>query len=312
MELIFGLAVGLLGIVGAALSRQLSDEFKAWTPRIAERLVQRALRKLPPDQHERFEEEWRSHVNETPGDLGKILVAIGLLPAARKMSAQLTFGRERLWIDELVKRGFDIAVSSIFLLFTLPITLVTALLIWLDGPGPILYRQERVGKDGRTFVMLKFRTMHTLANTFDSSLEGAERGSARLSRLGEFLRETRIDEVPQIINVLRGDMSFIGPRPERPYFADKLRRHIPDYQDRSKIRPGITGLAQVNYPWGASIHDVKMKTKYDIYYLKNFNILLDIRIILRTVSVVLQPLRFDLFRSPPSKDDVEKVRKKDD
>jgi sugar transferase (PEP-CTERM system associated) len=191
------------------------------------------------------------------------------------------------WWDVAIKRTFDVVVSLLFLAFTLPITLITAVLVRLDSPGPIFYRQERVGQNGQTFTLMKFRSMRTDAES--SGPQWAAQNDNRITRIGEFIRQTRIDEIPQIINVLRGDMSFIGPRPERPFFVDSLSRHVPYYRERHRMKPGITGWAQINYPYGASIADAKEKMSYDLYYLKNFTIFLDVLILLQTARVVLWP-----------------------
>lgn len=191
------------------------------------------------------------------------------------------------WWDTLAKRAFDIVVSVLFLTFTLPITLITAVLVRLDSPGPIFYRQERVGQNGQTFTLMKFRSMRTDAES--GGPQWAAQNDSRITRMGEFIRQTRIDEIPQIINVLRGDMSFIGPRPERPFFVESLSRHVPYYRERHRMKPGITGWAQINYPYGASIADAKEKMSYDLYYLKNFTIFLDVLILLQTARVVLWP-----------------------
>jgi sugar transferase (PEP-CTERM system associated) len=191
------------------------------------------------------------------------------------------------WWDTLAKRAFDIIVSVLFLAFTLPITLIAAILVRLDSPGPIFYRQERVGQNGQTFTLMKFRSMR--ADAESGGPQWAAQNDARITRMGEFIRQTRIDEIPQIINVLRGDMSFIGPRPERPFFVESLSRHVPYYRERHRMKPGITGWAQINYPYGASIADAKEKMSYDLYYLKNFTIFLDVLILLQTARVVLWP-----------------------
>jgi sugar transferase (PEP-CTERM system associated) len=189
-------------------------------------------------------------------------------------------------ITDMAKRLFDVTVSLAFLLFTLPFTLATAVLVKLESPGSMLYRQERVGLHGKTFMVLKFRSMR----------QDAERGvtpqwatvrDPRVTRVGAFIRKTRIDELPQLINVLRGDMSFVGPRPERPFFVDQLTETIPFYRERHCVKPGITGWAQINYPYGASLEDARQKLSYDLYYVKNRSAFLDFIIVLSTVRVIL-------------------------
>ena len=182
-------------------------------------------------------------------------------------------------------RVFDIAVSLGLLVLTLPLMLLTALLIRLDSPGTVLYRQERVGLGGKPFTLLKFRSMRA-----DAELRGpawAQAKDPRVTRVGQFIRKTRVDELPQLLNVLRGEMSFVGPRPERPHFVEQLAAVIPHYHQRSLVKPGVTGWAQVNYPYGASIEDARMKLSYDLYYVRNRSLLLDVLILIATVRVIL-------------------------
>jgi sugar transferase (PEP-CTERM system associated) len=189
------------------------------------------------------------------------------------------------WV-KFCKRSADIVVSISLLAATAPLMLVTHLLITLDSPGPVLYRQERVGLGGRRFVLLKFRSMCA-----DAEKDGVERwaahGDARVTRVGRIIRKLRIDELPQLINVLRGDMSIVGPRPERPAFVEELGRQLPFYSERHWIKPGITGWAQVKYEYGASLEDARVKLSYDLYYVKNYSLFLDLIIALQTVRVIL-------------------------
>jgi sugar transferase (PEP-CTERM system associated) len=188
-------------------------------------------------------------------------------------------------VDEFLKRAFDIIVSSSLLVFTLPLLVATACLIKLESPGPILYRQTRVGLHGRVFTILKFRSMRVDAET-DGRPRWAMQGDPRVTRVGAVIRKLRIDELAQILNVLRGDMSFVGPRPERPYFVDELTKTIPYYAERHWVRPGITGWAQINFPYGASPEDARSKLTYDLYYVKNRSIFLDALILLQTARVI--------------------------
>ena len=188
-------------------------------------------------------------------------------------------------VTDLFKRAFDVVVSLLFLLFTLPFTLIAAILIKLESPGPIFYSQERVGLHGKTFMVMKLRSMRQDAEV--GGVQFATVRDPRVTRVGAFIRLTRIDELPQLINVLRGDMSFVGPRPERPFFVEQLNRDIPFYRERHCVKPGITGWAQVNYPYGASLEDSRQKLSYDLYYVKNHSLFLDFIIILSTVRVIL-------------------------
>lgn len=185
-----------------------------------------------------------------------------------------------------VKRGFDLLASSSLLLVTLPVMLITALAIRLDSPGPVFYRQTRVGAGNEPFDIYKFRSMRQDAER-DGVARWAQGDDDRITRVGRIIRKLRIDELPQVINVFKGEMSFVGPRPERPFFVDQLSEQIPYFTARHSIRPGITGWAQVRYAYGASVHDAREKLQYDLYYVKNHTLFLDIVILLETVKVVL-------------------------
>ena len=180
----------------------------------------------------------------------------------------------------------DFTVSLTFLAAVLPITLLVAAAIKLESRGPVFYRQERVGLNGRIFRVWKFRSMRTDAEK-DGVPRWASAKDSRVTRVGRFIRATRIDEIPQIINVLGGDMSFIGPRPERPYFVEQLRREMPYYDLRHRVKPGITGWAQVNYRYGESIEDARQKLAFDLFYVKNNDFFLDLTILVQTVRVIL-------------------------
>lgn len=184
------------------------------------------------------------------------------------------------------KRGFDVVASLALLIVTAPVLVVAALLVKLTSKGPILYRQERVGQLGKTFDVVKFRSMVADAER-DGTPQWARAGDTRITPVGRVLRSTRIDEIPQIFNVLKGDMSFVGPRPERPVFVDELSAEIPYYRERHIVKPGITGWAQLNYPYGASVLDARHKLEYDLYYVKNYSLFLDLLILIQTVRVVI-------------------------
>lgn len=188
-------------------------------------------------------------------------------------------------LEDAMRRCADLALSLGMLVLTLPVMALTAILIRLDSPGPALYRQERVGLHGRPFTLLKFRSMRLDAEAGGPAW--AARNDTRVTRIGNFLRLTRIDELPQLFNVLKGEMAFVGPRPERPHFVDQLAEVIPSYRDRSAVKPGITGWAQVNYPYGASVEDARQKLSYDLYYVKRRSLFLDLLILVATVRVIL-------------------------
>ena len=194
-------------------------------------------------------------------------------------------GFKRSAILKQVKRGVDILVSAVALTLLFPLNLLVALAIKLDSAGPILYRQERVGEDGKIFNLLKFRSM-----CVDSEENGpvwAKVNDQRITRVGRLIRKLRLDEIPQMLNVLKGEMSLVGPRPERPFFVDILRNEIPFYSERHVIKPGITGWAQIWYRYGASKEDALQKLKYDLYYIKHMSMVLDLTIIFDTAKIVL-------------------------
>jgi sugar transferase (PEP-CTERM system associated) len=189
-------------------------------------------------------------------------------------------------VGNTVKRVFDLTASAALLVLTLPIMLIVALCIYLESGLPVLYRQRRVGQGGRVFTLFKFRSMRVDAESSGTPY-WASPDDERNTRVGRFIRKWRLDELPQILNVLRGEMSFVGPRPERPYFVDQLVKQIPYYSLRHSAKPGITGWAQVRYQYGASVDDAIEKLQYDLYYLKNRSLFLDLMIMVATVEVVM-------------------------
>ncbi len=195
-------------------------------------------------------------------------------------------GFRRGKLKGLTKRGTDLLYSSLVLAAVLPLLPLIALLVKLDSPGPVLYRQKRVGLEGRIFEIYKFRSMRTDAEA-DGKARWAQNDDDRVTRLGHVLRRSRLDELPQLFNVLKGDMSMVGPRPERPEFTEELAEALPLYQKRHTIRPGITGWAQINYPYGASIDDAREKLEYDLYYVKNYSLFLDLVTLIQTARIAL-------------------------
>jgi sugar transferase (PEP-CTERM system associated) len=187
---------------------------------------------------------------------------------------------------EIVKRLVDVGLSLIGLALALPAMTLVAAAIKLESPGPALFRQPRLGQNGRVFILNKFRSMREDAER-DTGPVWAQQEDPRVTRVGAFLRRTRLDELPQLFNVLIGDMSFIGPRPERPEFVYELQKQIPFYMERLSVKPGITGWAQVKYRYGASVEDALEKLQYDLYYIKNLSLFLDLLILINTIQVVL-------------------------
>ncbi|MGE4431970.1 MAG: TIGR03013 family XrtA/PEP-CTERM system glycosyltransferase [Sphingobium sp.] len=191
-------------------------------------------------------------------------------------------------LSSMGKRLFDVVASSLLLVLTGPLILIAAVLVKLDSKGPAFYRQKRVGLFGQDFWILKLRTMRTDAE-IDGKAVWAEKNDPRVTRLGHWLRKLRIDELPQTWVVLKGHMSFVGPRPERREFVENLETELRYYAERHMVKPGITGWAQINYPYGASLEDARHKLEYDLYYAKNYTPFLDLLILIQTVRVILWP-----------------------
>lgn len=213
----------------------------------------------------------------------------GSVPVEHLPHAWLVYEQGFLLISkqyiQRIKRVLDVLVSGLLLLLFSPFFLLTAAAIRLDSEGPVFFTQERVGKNGQTFILWKFRSMRT-----DAEANGpvwASEKDPRITRVGKVIRKLRIDELPQVFNVFRGDMSLIGPRPERPAFVAMLEEKLPHYMLRHAVRPGITGWAQVKYPYGATVEDALKKLEYDVYYIKNMSLFLDLKILLKTISIVL-------------------------
>jgi len=188
-------------------------------------------------------------------------------------------------IRQRLKRLMDVFISSTLLLLTAPIMLITAILIRLESKGGAIYKQVRTGKDGKDFTIFKFRSMRSDAEK--NGAQWASQNDSRVTRIGNFIRKTRIDELPQLFNILKGTMSFIGPRPERPEFNQSLEKELSFYNLRHIVQPGLTGWAQVLYPYGASLEDAKEKLQYDLFYIKNYSLWMDVSIVLKTITVVV-------------------------
>jgi sugar transferase (PEP-CTERM system associated) len=213
--------------------------------------------------------------------LGKLMIE-----DIRPVSVIFAQGFVSMKSEDIIKRLFDFSFASVGALIASPVMIITAIAVKLDSPGPVFYKQSRVGLNGREFKVIKFRSMRT-----DAEADGpqwAKENDPRITHVGRIIRKTRIDELPQFFNVLSGDMSFVGPRPERRYFIDQLQQVIPFYEMRLYSKPGITGWAQINYPYGDCVEDAKEKMKYDLYYLKYRSLWLDIAIIFQTIKVALK------------------------
>lgn len=214
-------------------------------------------------------------------ELNKIDIQL-LKPSWMLFSDGFKYSKRR----RIAKRTLDLVLASAFFLVLWPFMLLTAIAVRLESPGPVLYHQTRVGLNGKPFRIYKFRSMRQ-----DAEKEGkavwAQKNDSRVTRVGAFIRNTRLDELPQLYNVLSGSMSFVGPRPERPEFVGELAEQIPFYDTRHKVKPGLMGWAQLKYPYGASVEDAKNKLQYDLYYTKNHSMLMDLLIMIQTVEIVL-------------------------
>jgi len=193
------------------------------------------------------------------------------------------FHRSRL--NLAVKRALDLSFGILGLAISLPVMVLVAIAVKLDSKGPAIFRQERVGLGGKTFRVLKFRSMRVDAEESNGA-QWATKDDPRATRVGRFLRKFRLDELPQFLNVIRGEMSFVGPRPERPVFVEQLRKDISYYDERHSVRPGVTGWAQVLYPYGATVEDAYRKLEYDLFYLKNMSVFFDCVVVLKTIRIV--------------------------
>jgi sugar transferase (PEP-CTERM system associated) len=219
-----------------------------------------------------------THFEKTLGQIRRDSVSAGWLIFGN--------GFEQGLMRTAVKRLFDMVCASALILITWPVMMFTAIFIKLESKGPVLYFQERVGLNGRIFRVVKFRSMCANAE-MDGQPRWAAAGDARVTRVGRRIRKLRIDELPQLFSVLGGDMSLVGPRPERPFFVDQLTRELPYYAVRQSVKPGVTGWAQVRYHYGASVEDAAEKLQYDLYYVKNHSLFLDLVVLFETVGVVL-------------------------
>jgi exopolysaccharide biosynthesis polyprenyl glycosylphosphotransferase len=317
------LALWLLALVGVRLAFASAMRAELFVRRIvvigtdaeAERLIAAVradhgghvlvLAQLPPERV-RPEALPRASVVLTPGAAAALDPRVRAALVARRLAVfdgpefweavlrRIDVGKDGGWsggrvgahsLGGVTQRALDIALSFLLLAFTLPLMLVTAAAVRLDSKGPALYQQQRVGLNGRLFTVLKFRSMRVDAET--RGPVWASKSDPRITRIGAFIRLVRIDELPQLINVLRGEMSFIGPRPERPHFTEQLENVLPHYRARLLVKPGLTGWAQVNYPYGASVEDARAKLSYDLYYVKHHTFFLDIQILFATIRVVL-------------------------
>jgi exopolysaccharide production protein ExoY len=278
MNLIIFALLGMLGVFGAVFSKLLADEFKAWAPSLVAHIIAAAVRKLPDAKRERFSEEWKSHVNEVPGDISKIAAACGCLSAAWKIA-------EAGPLDAR-KRALDLAFATCALMGLIPLFFILLLVVAASSPGPILSRQTRIGRNGKSFQALKFRTMHIdadnrlreyLASNPEAVTEWKVtrrlRFDPRVTAIGSYLRKCSLDELPQLYNILVGDMSLVGPRSLTE--GDFGKQTEPD-DDYTACRPGLTGFWQFD------------RHSKNTAYTRNWSPMLDVKIMLATIAAVLR------------------------
>jgi exopolysaccharide biosynthesis polyprenyl glycosylphosphotransferase len=264
---------------GQSVSWQLLRQLPIWGIVVAsepqaqavEPLVDCKLRGAPILSAAAFQENYLGRIDPDAVTANDLLLSQGF--TANKLAAGL-------------KRLCDVVVGVCMLVLLLPLMAMTAMAIKIDSPGPVFYRQQRLSRFDKALILLKFRSMAADAEPGGSPYWAQKQGQ-RITRIGRFIRTTRIDELPQLANVIRGEISLVGPRPERPHFVEQLARTVPFYRQRSYVKPGLTGWAQVNFRYGASVEDAREKLAYDLYYVKNRTIILDMIILISTVRVVL-------------------------
>jgi lipopolysaccharide/colanic/teichoic acid biosynthesis glycosyltransferase len=277
--------VTLAAILLSILLALLSDEFLSWSPRLATWLVRRSVKRAPPHLRERLLEEWLADIDECPGRISKLFIALDTHRAACLIGHQFRLPSISYW-SALSVRLFDVFVGILTLVYTAPpiILVIISIFIETKGRGPIFWRALRIGLDGQQFYVIRFATLSAPSNNHD---EGVENNNRQMTKIGTIIRALRIDELPQLINVLKGEMSFVGPRPERPEFVAIATKHVDNYLERFRVRPGITGYAQVNHPFVRSADDFKKKHTLDIEYIRRYSLLLNLRVLVRTAYLVL-------------------------
>jgi sugar transferase (PEP-CTERM system associated) len=278
-------------VIPTAVPRSAIDNLSAYVTRLNANEVVLALEErrnaIPLNDLLRVRTEG-VHVNEITTFLERETGRVDLRstnPSWLIFSDGFSSGRR---LSSVAKRIFDVVASSVLLVLTVPIVLLAALAIKLESKGPAFYRQTRVGLFGQDFDILKLRSMRVDAE-IGGKAKWAEKDDPRITRVGRIIRTIRVDELPQVWTVLKGEMSFVGPRPERPAFVAELAQQMPFYHERHMVKPGITGWAQINYPYGASLQDARAKLEYDLYYAKNYTPFLDLVILLQTFRVILFP-----------------------
>lgn len=275
----------LAAILLSILLALLSDELLSWSPRLATWLVCRSAKRVPPHLRERLLEEWLADINECPGRISKLFVALDTHRAAYLIGHHFRLPSISYW-SALSVRLFDVLVGTLTLVCTAPpiILVMISILFETKGRGPIFQRDLRIGLDGQRFYVISFAILPVPSKIHD---ENAENINRQMTKTGTIIHALRIDELPQLFNVVKGEMSFVGPRPERPEYAATAAKCVDNYSERFRVRPGITGHAQVNHPFGRSVHDIRKKHSLDIEYIRRYSLLLNLKVLVRTAYLVL-------------------------
>lgn len=277
--------MGLIAnVFTSILSRFLSDEFKAWSPKVAEWLIERAARQLPFSQRDRYLEEWRSHVCDTPGVLGKIIVAIGLPRAARRMATISCGGVMPKSVGQRIAELATPMVGALSIFILAPAMLLIVIMIKLESPGPSVYETEIIGLNGRKFRLLRFRTLRKLPEALAEAKTPPQAPPYQITWIGRIIMRGHLDRLPALLSVVRGNMALVGPPPHSPRQVEQFSLICPEYSERIKVKPGFTGLAQLSRS-----EDLIEKICLDVLYVRNHNFAMDMKVLMKTIAALIFP-----------------------
>lgn len=275
----------LAAILLSILLALLSDELLSWSPRLATWLVHRSVKRVPQHLRERLLEEWLADINECPGRISKLFVALDTHRAAYLIGHQFRLPSISCW-SALSVRLFDVFIGTLTLVYTAPpiILVIISILIETKGRGPIFWRSLRIGLEGQQFYVIRFATLSTPPSIIHD--ESVVSNNCQMTKTGTIIHALHIDELPQLFNVLKGEMSFVGPRPEKPEYVATATKCVDNYSERFRVRPGLTGHAQINHPFGRSVDDIRKKHNLDLEYIRHYSLLLNLSLMARTVYLV--------------------------